>query len=117
MGVRGHWFTPTAREGKPTSSSGRDSNRSLHVWVNVAVIRERSWRREGKHEGLILGDIPRGTEDSSRITGDGMWGIGCIGPHHLCSHFDRQCCRAKGVLFILLNDLDHDNRGGWAWGG
>ena len=113
MDVKERWFTPTrALKSRPTSNSGRDGNRSLHVRVHVAVIRERSWLRKGKHEGLILGDIARRAEDSSRITGDGMWGIGRIGPHHLCSDFDRERCRAKGILFILLNDLDLDHRGG-----
>ncbi len=89
MDVRRRWFTPTSTlESKPTSNSGRDGNRSLHVRVNVAVISERSWRRKGKHEGLIRSQITGSTKDPSRITGDGMWSIGRIGPDHLCSHFD-----------------------------
>ena len=37
--------------------------------MNVAVIGERSRLGEGELESLVLGDIARGIEDSSRITG------------------------------------------------
>lgn len=104
-------------ESKPTSNSGHDGNRGLHIRVNVAVISERSWRREGKHEGLIRSQIIVSTKDSSRITGCRVYGIGRIDPHHLCSHFDRERCRAKGVLVTGLNDLDQDHRRGRRWGG
>src|SRR2546426_6855208 len=62
MGARGRWFTSTlALESEPTSCSGCDGNRGLHVRVNVAVIGEGSCRSEGEHESLIRVQITGGT--------------------------------------------------------
>jgi hypothetical protein len=125
MNVRGRRFTSSRTlESKPTPNSRCDGNRSLHVWVNVAVICERSRRRESKNEGLIRRQIAGGSEDNSRITGDSMWGIGRIGQDHLRSCFDRECCRSKSILVMSLNDLhiDHVEVGlawvvlWWPWG-
>ena len=100
-------------ENQQTLNSGCDSDRSFHIRVNIAVIGERSRRCEGEIEGLVLCDIPRGTEDPSRITGHRMGSISGIEPYHLRSHFDRECCRLEGVLLIRLNDLhSYNSRGG-----
>src|SRR5947207_2945756 len=49
---------------EPPSKLGCDSDRRLHIWVNIAVIGKRSRCGEGEHEGLILGDIARRIECS-----------------------------------------------------
>src|SRR6266702_1392651 len=109
-------------ESEPPSKLGRDSDRRLHIWVNVAVIGKRSRRCEGEHEGLILGEIARRIE-CSVIACHCMWGITHVGPHNLRSRLDRQCCRIKHIHIIFLDDLHLGHRGscagcscsGWTW--
>jgi hypothetical protein len=96
-------------ENQPTLNSGCDGDRSFHVRVNVTVIRERSRRCEGELEGLVLREIPRGSEDPSCITGHRMGSIRGIEPFHLRSSFDRECSRLEGVHPIRLNNLHGDN--------
>ena len=87
--------------------------------MNVAVIGERSRLGEGELEGLVLGDIARGIEVPSCITGHRMWSIRGIQPLHLRSHFDGERCRLEGVFPILLDDLHlgHRRRLGRSWAG
>src|SRR4051794_4388099 len=118
----GWWFAFLTRESEPPSKSGCDSDRRLHIGVNVAVIGKRPRRGEGEHEGLILGEIARRIE-CSVIACHCMWGITHVGPHNLRSRLDRQCCRIKHVHIIFLDDLHLDHRGScagcsrrsWTW--
>ncbi len=105
LDAAGWWFASLTLASGPPSSLGCDGDRRLHVGVDVAVIGERPRRAEGELESLVLGEIARGTENPSRITGHRMWSIRGIQPLHLRSHFDRERCRLEGVLPILLDDL------------
>src|SRR2546423_15415597 len=116
------WFAFLTGDSEPPSRLGCDSDRRLHIWVNVAVIGKRSRCGEGEHEGLILGEIARCVE-CSVIACHCMWGITHVGPHNLRSRLDRQCCRIKHVHIIFLDDLHLGHRGscagcscsGWTW--
>ncbi len=88
LDTAGWWFAFPSEESEPPSKLGCDSDRRLHIWVNVAVIGKRSRRCEGEHEGLILGEIARRIE-CSVIACHCMGGITHVGPHNLRSRLDR----------------------------
>src|SRR6266571_2938930 len=116
------WFAFLSEESEPHSRLGCDSDRRLHIWVNVAVIGKRSRCGEGEHESLVLGDVA-GRIECSVIACHCMWGITRVGPHNLRTRLDRQCCRIKHVHIIFLDDLHLGHRGscagcscsGWTW--